>query len=338
MNNGASLAITGNGSFTFPDGLASGANYQVTIASQPQGPAQVCTLDNAGGQIGAGNVTDVAVTCAAAPTHTVGGNVTGLIGSVALKLNNGPALPISADGAFTFQDGVAEGIGYVVSIATQPSSQACTVANGSGTMGTSNVTNVAVTCVTVPTYTVGGTVSGLTGSGLTVKLNGGTAFAISADGGFTFPDHLTGGTPYAVTVSTQPSGQTCGVSNGSGQIGTADVTGVLITCAAIPPQMYTVGGRVSGLLGSGLVLQINGGATLPMSANGLFVFTGGLPSGATYAITIATSPSNPTQICTVTNGSGTVGSANVTDVVVTCAAPITDRIFADGFEDASHRM
>jgi len=39
----------------------------------------------------------------------------------------------------------------------------------------------------------------------------------------------------------------------------------------IPP--YTIGGTVSGLLGTGLVLQDNGGNNLSVSANGSFTFT-----------------------------------------------------------------
>ena len=184
------------------------------------------------------------------------------------------------------------------------------------------------------TYTVGGTVSGLSGTGLVLKLNGSGDLPVSANGAFTFAGGLTSGSAYAVTVGTQPSGQTCAVANGSGTIGTANVTNVTVTCTS-GNTTYTVGGRVHGLTGSGLVLQLNGGATLPMSANGQFVFTGGLPTGAAYAVTVATQPtSTPPQECTVANGSGTIGSANVTNVDVACANAITDRIFADGFESS----
>ncbi len=86
------------------------------------------------------------------------------------------------------------------------------------------------------------------------------------------------------------------------------------------------------LLGSGLVLQLNGSTNLSMSANGQFVFIGGLPDGASYALTVGTQPSNPNQTCAVANGSGTIVSADVTDVEVTCANVITDRIFADDFD------
>ena len=39
-----------------------------------------------------------------------------------------------------------------------------------------------------------------------------------------------------------------------------------------PPATYTVGGTVTGLTGSGLVLQNPGGADLPISASGAFTF------------------------------------------------------------------
>jgi hypothetical protein len=82
---------------------------------------------------------------------------------------------------------------------------------------------------------------------------------------------------------------------------------------------YTVGGMVSGLVGSGLVLQINGSAGSPVSAAGAFTFPDDLSSGAAYSVTVAMQPLTPTQNCVVTNGTGTVSVANVTDVEVDCA-------------------
>lgn len=84
---------------------------------------------------------------------------------------------------------------------------------------------------------------------------------------------------------------------------------------------YTIGGTVSGLVGSGLVLSNNGGNNLSITANGAFTFSTALAAGAAYAITIATHPG--AQNCTVTNASGTVGSANISNVFVTC----NDRMF-----------
>lgn len=185
---------------------------------------------------------------------------------------------------------------------------------------------------TPPSYTVGGTVSGLVGTGLVLQQRGGDDLAISANGDFAFATPLGEGVAYSVTVSAQPTdpAQTCTVTNGDGTIAGADVTDIEVTCSTIPT--YTIGGTVSGLAGSGLVLQQDGGDNLAISANGNFTFATPLFDGRPYAVTVFTQPSNPAQTCTVANAAGTVNGANVDDVAVTCTTDITDRIFADGFD------
>ena len=81
---------------------------------------------------------------------------------------------------------------------------------------------------------------------------------------------------------------------------------------------YTVGGTVTGLAGSGLVLQNNGGDDLAVAANGGFAFPTRLASGAAYDVTVKTQPTNPAQTCTVANGSGTIAATDVSNVAVTC--------------------
>jgi para-nitrobenzyl esterase len=171
-------------------------------------------------------------------------------------------------------------------------------------------------------YSVGGTVTGLTGSGLVLESNAGNNLPISAAGAFTFTASLASGAAYAVTVITQPSSptQNCVVSNGSGTVGTANVTNVAVVCTTAP--MYVVGGTVTGLAGSGLVLEYKRGAatiSVPISGAGSFVFIRGLPSGADYALEVKTQPSSPVQQCVITNGSGRIGTASITDVAVVCA-------------------
>jgi len=99
-----------------------------------------------------------------------------------------------------------------------------------------------------------------------------------------------------------------------------------------PPASYTIGGSVSGLAGSGLVLRQNGGDALSVAADGSFTFDTPVLDGSPYAVTIAMQPSNPAQTCMVSNGNGTVAGANVDSVVVTCTTDIVDSIFANGFE------
>src|SRR5271170_5309810 len=81
---------------------------------------------------------------------------------------------------------------------------------------------------------------------------------------------------------------------------------------------YTVGGTVTGVRGSGLVLQDNSGDNLTVTQNGSFVFTSGIDHGGAYSVTIRTQPSNPAQTCAVHNGSGTIGTADIDNVVVSC--------------------
>lgn len=83
---------------------------------------------------------------------------------------------------------------------------------------------------------------------------------------------------------------------------------------------YTVGGTVSGLAaGNSVVLQSNGADDLTVAADGGFTFPDPLDDGSPYAVTVLTQPSATPQLCTVTNGTGTVAGANVTTVEVTCA-------------------
>jgi hypothetical protein len=169
------------------------------------------------------------------------------------------------------------------------------------------------------TYTVGVNISGLSGSGLVLQLNAGSNLAITAAGNATFATAIASGTNYHVTVKTQPTSpsQTCTVANGSGAIAAANVTGIVITCVTVSE---TVGVTVSGLTGSGMVLQLNGGNDLAINADGTASFATAIDSGASYAVTVKTQPMLPAQICTVANGSGTVAAANVTGVSITCVA------------------
>ena len=86
---------------------------------------------------------------------------------------------------------------------------------------------------------------------------------------------------------------------------------------SMTPQ-YMVGGSVSGLVGSGLFLQDNGGNDLAIAANGTFVFSGAVASGSAYAVTVKSQPTNPSQTCVVAAAGGTIDGANVSNVAVTC--------------------
>src|SRR5258708_6813770 len=98
---------------------------------------------------------------------------------------------------------------------------------------------------------------------------------------------------------------------------TAAVAAVAIVGCNLTGQ-YTVGGTLTGLRGQGLVLQDNSGSDLSLASNGTFAFAGRIKKNNTYSVTVKTQPSNPTQTCTVRNGTGTVSKYNVTNVIVSC--------------------
>ena len=162
-------------------------------------------------------------------------------------------------------------------------------------------------------YTIGGTVTGLTSSGLTLTDNGTDTLTVAANSSsFTFSQMVQAGAAYAVAVATQPSNETCTVSAASGTA-SGNVSNVAVACT----QLYTIGGSISGLSASGLVLQLNGQYSLsvPASASS-YVFSQALAAGTAYQVTVATQPNDET--CTVSPSSGTV-SGNVTNVNVTCS-------------------
>lgn len=324
-NGGDDLSLTSNGAFAFPTAITDGGSYLVTILAQPSSPSQICVVSNGTGSVSGGPVTSVSVSCAS-NAFTIGGTVTGLAvgNSVTLQNNGADNLIVSSDGSFTFANTVSNGGSYSVSVLTQPTTpnQTCVVSSGSGTVSGAAISNVSVVCST-NTYTVGGAVSGLAaGNSVVLQNNAGNDLTVGANGAFTFSSSLADGSAYAVTVQTQPTtpNQTCVVSSGSGTLTGANVTNVSVACTT---NTYTIGGSVSGLApGNGVVLQNNGGNNTNVVGNGGFSFTTALADGATYAVTVLTQPTTPSQTCVVTNGSGTVTGANVTTVQVACTTNV----------------
>jgi hypothetical protein len=313
------LAVpAGATSFTFGGQLGSGTAYGVTVVSQPVAPSQTCTVTGGSGSVVSSNVGTVSVTCAT-NAYRVRGSVAGMVGyGLVLRNNGGDDLPALGDGAFVFATPVPSSGAFSVTVAAQPSgpAQTCTVAGGAGTVGAADVTGVTVTCIT-PRYRIRPTVSGLSGSGLVLRNNGGDDLAVGGNGSLAFATAIENGGTYAVTVASQPTGpwQSCTVSNPTGTVGNTDVTNVAVTCTT---STYRIGGTVSGLSGSGLVLRNNGGDSLSVGGNVAFTFGTRVASGSGYAVTVSTHPTAPDQFCVVTGGAGTVGGADVGNVVVRC--------------------
>ena len=158
-------------------------------------------------------------------------------------------------------------------------------------------------------------VKGLTASGLVLAVNGADVSVASNSTSIQLSGVLSSGTAYSVIVQAQPTGLQCVVSNGSGTMGAVNVSTVAVSCQ---PETYTVGGTANGVSASGLVLA-NGSSSLPVPVGATsFTMPAAVASGSTYDITVQTQP-NGLQ-CVVSAGYGTVASAPVTSVIVTCTS------------------
>jgi len=90
-----------------------------------------------------------------------------------------------------------------------------------------------------PTFTIGGTVVGVTGP-IALQNSNGTNVIVPEDGSFTFGTQMVSTALYKVTVAVPPNSQVCTVTNGSGTVGVADISNVRVICT---PATYMLGSR-----------------------------------------------------------------------------------------------
>jgi 6-phosphogluconolactonase len=192
------------------------------------------------------------------------------------------------------------------------------------------------------TFTVGGTVTGLSGTGLVLNSNFGGDLPISASGPYAFSTRLLVGSTYQVGIESQPTAQGCQIVNGTGTIAASNVITVSVTCES----GIAIGGTVSGLVGSGLTLQIcplialdHGGgfgggppvvppcrSGLQIGVNGVFALgfdpTGFMGKGFSGNVLVAIDqqPSSPWQQCRVGNAKISIASPSDTSVTVSCTS------------------
>jgi LruC domain-containing protein len=130
--------------------------------------------------------------------------------------------------------------------------------------------------------------------------------------GFVF-SATTGGIS-ATPVAVQPATTYTVTASNSGGSTTALLT---ITIQAV----FQIGGTLSGVAASGLVLSSAGEPDLSIASGATsFSFSKALPTGAAYAVSVSAQPGS--LICVVVSGgAGSVGFANVTNILVTCTPP-----------------
>ena len=309
---GENLTFTTNTTQTFPTSYASGSSYSVTIQTQPTG--QTCTLSsNATGTITAN--TTVTATCVS--NFKISVAVTGLSGTLVVHDDKNQNLTFTTNTTKTFSVAYASGSTYSVTIQTQPTGQTCTLSsNATGTI-TSNIT-VTATCIS--NFTISVSATGLAGT-LVVHDDKNESLTFTTNNTQSFPTAYASGSSYAVTIQTQPTGQTCTLSsNASGTI-TANTT-VTATCIS----NFTLSVTASGLIGT-LLVQDDQSDQLTFTTNNTQTFTKTYASGSSYSVSIVTQPTG--QTCTLgSNASGTI-TANTT-VTATCISNFTISVAVTG--------
>ena len=176
-------------------------------------------------------------------------------------------------------------------------------------------------------FPINGTAYNVIYGGLVISANGADlAIPAQAAGAtsqkFSFPNTLSYGDTYTLSLKTQPAHQSCNFNDPvTGRDTTTDTAGrlaainVAVSCSI---NTFTIGGTVSNLTAGPLVLT-NGSAdtvTIPAGATS-YVFPSSVPYNLSYGVTVLTQPTGVT--CTVANGTGVVGDANVTNINITCA-------------------
>ena len=144
-----------------PDGLEADADAMSPPDASDGGAdardAIVVDLDTGGAETGAtdSGTMDGAIDAPDAALYTIGGSIAGLqtSGSVSLTLMSMNVAVSSylgtANGPFTFPQGLPNGAGYNVVVTGQSPDESCVVSNGSGTVNNAPVMTVTVQCSSV---------------------------------------------------------------------------------------------------------------------------------------------------------------------------------------------
>lgn len=244
--------------------------------------------------------------------------------------NGGDNLTVpSGATSFTFAQALQSAVTYAVAVATQPTGETCTVSSASGTVS-ANVTNVAIAC-TVPTFSVSGSVSGLTQSGLKLQdTAGGEIISVAANATqFAFTQPVPSGTDVNVTVNAQPFWQYCtaGSSNFSGPI-SANVTTDTFSCAAAVATGSSVTGSYTFSSPAGVAIDSSGNLYVADSGNNNIVEIS--PTGTeTTLLNAGNGLSGPEGVAVDASGNVYVANTNANEVLEDSNGSVTQ--LAPGF-------
>tara|TARA_R110001599_G_scaffold353442_1_gene592250 strand:- start:32985 stop:40364 length:7380 start_codon:yes stop_codon:yes gene_type:complete len=211
-------------------------------------------------------VSNILLTCEA-PTYKVSGSISSHAGTVTVTYDDQYGEPTTqqvASGTSGFEfSGLYNGAQFQVTASIdQSANQSCTGSNTTNTINDQDISNIAIVCSNDPTYSIGGTITGLArGSVTLVNTIDGTETDVkefSNTGSFVMSQALFAGQNYDVSVQSDPSTQTCAVkSGGQGQVSGA-VQNIVVECLDV--TQHTITTTIQGLENTDVIsVSIDGG-------------------------------------------------------------------------------
>lgn len=190
------------------------------------------------------------------------------VNSASVALTSGNAISgniTCSDSNVTFTPASVLSFNTIYSVTVVP-----TVTDVAGNAMASTFNSIFTTAAAPPpaTYTIGGMISGLSGT-VVLQNNGGDNLSVSVNNGFTFATAIGSGAAYNVTVLTQPAGQLCKVSNGVGLVDSANVTDVSISCVFIADVLIALDTSTSMSVEVGLVQNVLNNFANAIMASGI---------------------------------------------------------------------
>jgi hypothetical protein len=82
---------------------------------------------------------------------------------------------------------------------------------------------------------------------------------------------------------------------------------------------YVVGGSLANYQGNGLMIAETVSGQVFYATSGGTTFSFSVKDGSNYNIIVGTQPSSPNEVCSVTNGSGTIAGATINNVALNCS-------------------
>jgi len=239
-----------------------------------------------------------------ATTSTMGGTISGLTsGALVLQNNSTDALTIVANAnssTFVFATPMVIGATYAVTVATQPTGFICSVTNGSGTVVSSIVTSVVVTCVAnwIGTKQLGVDAKSSTGRSVATDVSGNVYVAGNTNGGLD-GNTLTGTSDFFVTKY-----NSSGVKQYTKQLGVSTkLTTGLGVATDVSGNVY-VAGYTAGTLDGNTLTGTQDFFVTKYNSSGVKQYTKqlGVAGVVTQGLGVATDTSGNVYVAGYTNG------------------------------------